>query len=64
MSNPWDFNMAKLVVLDVYMDVHLVRELVKAYCPITRVSRKKDKSTIVTINRASSEEAHNSSIHA
>jgi hypothetical protein len=51
--NPWDLNMAKLIVPDIYVDIGLIRELAKNYCPVARVIRKKNKETLVSIDRRS-----------
>lgn len=53
MCNPWQINLEKLIMINLFMDVDLVRDLTKYYCPLEKVIGKRDKSNLVKIDRVS-----------
>lgn len=50
-SNPWDRNLAKLIMLEVIVDVDLVKALIKAYDPMTHGFHRKDRSVLCTLDK-------------
>ena len=50
-SNPWTRNLEKLIMLEVYLDVDLIKALVNAYNPTTRSFHRKDMSILCTLSK-------------
>lgn len=48
--NPWKHDLAKLIVPEVFVDVALMKELIKAYNPITRGFHRYDGSSLCTLD--------------
>ena len=57
MLNPWDKNLGKLLVPEVFMDVDLVKALVKAYEPTTRTFYNVDRSILCYLDKIAVVEA-------
>lgn len=57
MCNAWKINLEKLIVINLFMDVDLVRDLTKYYYPLAKVIRKRDKSNLMKTHRVSFMEA-------
>lgn len=56
-SNPWKHNLEKLIVLDLFVDVDLMKEFIKAYNPVTRGFHRYDGSILCTLDKNSFIEA-------
>ena len=57
MCNPWNRNMAKLIFLEVFIDVDLLKALINSYNPITRAFHRHNGSILCTLDRTSFIEA-------
>ena len=55
--NPWVRNLAKLIFHEVYVNVDLVKALIKAYNPATKSFHKHDERILRTLDRTSFIEA-------
>lgn len=50
-SNPWDRNLGKLLCPVVFMDIDLVKALVKSYNPAIRAFHRQDKSILCSLDK-------------
>lgn len=50
-SNGWMYDMGKLVILNVFPDIDLLRAVATRYDPVTRVIRDNDGRALLSINR-------------
>ena len=50
-SNPWNRNLAKLIMQKVIVDVDMVKSLIKTYNPMTHGFHAKDRSVLCTLDR-------------
>ena len=51
--NPWNRNMAKVICPEVFIDVDLVKALIKSYNPITRTFQRHNGSFLCILDRTS-----------
>lgn len=49
--NPWVRNLGKLIMLEVFVDMDLVKELIKCYNPINKSFYRKDKSVLLALDK-------------
>lgn len=49
--NPWMRNLAKLIMPNVFVDVDLMKELIRSYNPITKCFHRYDGSILCTLDR-------------
>ena len=50
-SNPWMKNLGKLIMLEIYVHVDLIKALVNAYNPTTQSFHRKDMSILCTLSK-------------
>jgi len=49
--NPWERNLGKLRVPKVFVDLDLVKELIKCYSHVTKSFHRKDKSVFLALDK-------------
>lgn len=52
-SNPWRRTLVKLIFLEVYVDVDLLKDLIASYNPAKKSFHKQDRSVLCTLDHAS-----------
>ena len=50
-SNPWTRNLGKLIMPDVFVDVDLLKELIKSYNPVSMSFNRKDRSIFLALDK-------------
>lgn len=52
-SHPWKKNLAKLIFLEVFLDIDLMKPLFRCYNPATKSFQKKDGTVMCTLDHES-----------
>lgn len=50
-SNPWETNLTKFILPKVFVEACLIKDLIKAYNPITYSFHRKDRGILCTLDR-------------